>query len=93
MHSLTVVLAIAASAHIVAPPPAGKAGTFSDAKCANATSHLAGKAAVFRGDPNRPQKLTELPDGQTYAAVYRVVGGCAVPVLYRETREVRPPRR
>jgi hypothetical protein len=91
MNLLVVVLAMVGSAHVVTPPPAGQ-GTAAGDKCANATSHLAGKPAVLRGDPSKPQKLTELPDAQTYAAVYRVVNGCAVPVLYREVREVRPPR-
>ena len=82
---------MAGSIHIVTPPPAGH-GSAAEDKCANATAHLAAKSAVLRGDPNKPQKLTELPDAQTYAAVYRVVNGCAVPVLYREIHEIRPPR-
>lgn len=62
-------------------------------KCANATSQFAGPGSVYRGDPAKPKKLTELPPAETYAAVYRVVDGCAVPVLYREVRAVRPPKR
>lgn len=92
MHLISVVLAMAGSAHVVTVPPSANAGVFAQDKCANATSQLAGKQVVFKGDPTKPQKLTELPEAQTYAAVYRVVDGCAVPVLYREVREVRPPR-
>ena len=91
MNLLAALLAMAGSIHVVSPPPAGQSAGNED-KCANAAAHLAGKQAVLRGDPNKPQKLTELPDAQTFAAVYRVVNGCAVPVLYREVREVRPPR-
>jgi hypothetical protein len=91
MNLLVVLLAMAGSTHVVTSPPAGQSAA-ADNKCANATTQLAGKPAVRRGDPSKPQKLTELPDAQTYAAVYRVVNGCAVPVLYREVREVRPPK-
>ena len=92
MILLAAVYAMAGSAHVVTPPPSPAQGVLGADKCANATSHLAGKPVVFHGDPTKPQKLTELPDAQTYAAVYRVVDGCAVPVLYREVREVRPPK-
>ena len=92
MHLVSVVLAMAGSAHIVTPPSSPNAGPLAQDKCANATSHYAGKASVYRGDPAKPRKLTELPPAETYAAVYRVVDGCAVPVLYREVREVRPPK-
>jgi hypothetical protein len=91
MNLLVVLLALAAPTHVVTPPPAGQSAVTED-RCANATAHQAGKRAVLRGDPSKPQKLTELPDAQAFAAVYRVVNGCAVPVLYREFREVRPPR-
>ena len=92
MHLISVVLAMAGSAHVVTPPSSSAQSALERDRCANATSHLAGKPVVFHGDPSKPQKLTELPDAQTYAAVYRVVNGCAVPVLYREVREVRPPK-
>lgn len=92
----TVLLASLASpsTHVVAAPTAERPSILdTEKKCANATSHLARRGAVLRSDPAKPQKLTELPDADTYAAVYRLENGCAVPVLYRETREVRPPRR
>ncbi len=82
------------STHVVVAPSAERPGILdTEKKCANASSHLARRGAVLRSDPARPQKLTELPDAETYAAVYRLESGCAVPVLYRDTREVRPPRR
>jgi len=89
MNLFAVVLALAASPHVVTPPNRPAASLLAQDKCANGTSHL----AVQRSDPAKPQKLTELPDAQTYAAVYRVVGGCAVPVLYRDVRGVGPLKR
>jgi hypothetical protein len=91
-----VLLASLASTpnHVVVAPSAEKPGVLDiEKKCANATSHLARRGAVLRSDPARPQKLTELPDAEIFAAVYRLENGCAVPVLYRETHEVRPPKR
>jgi len=90
MSLLSVVFAMASSVHVVSPP--SSASLVAEDRCANATSHYASKASVYRGDPARPQKLTDLPPAEAYAAVYRVVDGCAVPVLYREVREVKPPR-
>ena len=82
------------STHIVVAPSADRPGILdTEKKCTNASSHLARKGAVLRSDPAKPQKLTELPDAETYAAVYRLESGCAVPVLYRDAHEVRPPRR
>ena len=90
-----VLLASAASptSHVVTAPSAARPSVLdTERQCPNAASHLAQKGAVLRSDPAKPQKLTELPDAQTYAAVYRLENGCAVPVLYRDTG-VRPPRR
>lgn len=40
----------------------------------------------------KPQKLTELPPADAYAAVYRHdERGCMVPVMYRDV--ANPPRR
>jgi hypothetical protein len=91
MNLLAVLLALAAPTHVVTPPTTGQGAALTD-KCAKATSHLAGEPAILRGDPGKPKKLTELPDAQTFAAVYRLENGCAVPVLYGTFREVRPSR-
>ena len=48
-------------------------------KCPQTTSHY----AWDRNRPLQPRKLGELPDANAYAAVYRVIGGCEVPVLVR----------
>lgn len=92
MILLAAVFAMAGSAHVVTPPSSPAQGALGTDKCVNATNHYAGKTSIYRGDPAKPRKLTELPQAETYAAVYRVVDGCAVPVLYREVREVRPPK-
>ena len=39
--------------------------------------------AVQQGRPPQPQRLTELPPANAYAAVYRRVAGCEVPVVVR----------
>ena len=33
------------------------------------------------GEPLRPRKLSELPQANAFAAVYREIGGCEVPML------------
>jgi hypothetical protein len=48
-------------------------------KCPQTTGYYAWQ----RGKPVRPQKLTELPDANAYAAVYRRVAGCEVPLVVR----------
>ena len=47
--------------------------------CPKTTSHHAMKP----GDSLKLQKLGELPPANAYAAVYRQVGGCEVPVIVR----------
>jgi hypothetical protein len=83
----------ATSNHVVsAPSAAGQALSGFDERCTNPTRHHARKGSVYRGEPIRPQRLTELPKGEAFAAVYRLENGCAVPVLYRSVRQVKPPK-
>ena len=92
----TVLLAAltATSNHVVSAPSLDNPGTLGAKKqCANATTEYARKMAILRNNPPRLQKLNELPPAETYAAVYRLENGCAVPVLYRDTRAIRPPKR
>ena len=49
------------------------------ARCPQTTSVY----AWDRGKTVRPQKLTELPDANAYAAVLRHIGRCEVPVVVR----------
>ena len=50
--------------------------------CARTTRHYAWDSAK----PLKPQKLTELPPGKGYMAVYRTVDGCEFPMTMVEYR-------
>ncbi len=69
---LLLILAAAPPA-LHAPPPTAATD------CPRTTSHY----AVRPGQHLKPRKLTELPSANAYAAVYRLVGGCEVPVVVR----------
>jgi hypothetical protein len=58
-------------------------------KCPRTTSYLADKSGLYRGQPLKPRKLTELPPATTYMAVYRHIGGCDVPLTMAEYRNPR----
>ena len=73
----------------VSAEPLAPVGKSSAKKCLGVTSHFAREGSMYRGQPAKPRKLTELPPADTYAAVYRIVDGCPVPVMYREVRAVR----
>ncbi len=60
--------------------------------CPRTTRHYAGKGSMYRGEPIEPQKLTELPPAETYAAVVRHIGGCEVPLMHRDVRALRGRR-
>lgn len=49
------------------------------AECPRTTSHQ----AFDRNRRIAPKKLGELPPANAYSAVYRLVGGCEVPVVVR----------
>ncbi|WP_310467221.1 hypothetical protein [Sphingomonas sp.] len=49
------------------------------ADCPRTTSHH----AIRPNEPVWPRKLGQLPDANAYAAVYRRVRGCEVPVVVR----------
>ena len=57
--------------------------------CRRTTGYLAGKSGVYRGAPLTPRKLTELPQGTTYMAVYRHIGLCEVPLTLSDYRNPR----
>ena len=42
-----------------------------------------GYHAVRQGERLQPRKLNQLPDANAYAAVYRRIRGCEVPVVVR----------
>ena len=76
------------AAFVVCVPAAGLAASLPDrspkpfAKPANCPQ-TAKYYAWDRSKPVKPQALTELPDANAYAAVYRKVRGCEAPVVVK----------
>ncbi len=69
------LLILAAAPAALQGPPASVAA----ANCPRTTSHY----AVRPGQRVKPRKLTDLPQANAYAAVFRHIGGCEVPVVVR----------
>ena len=63
-----------------AVPPVGP--TASSPTCPRTTNHYAWDG----GKPLSPRKLTELPPGKGFMAVYRTVDGCEFPMTMVEYR-------
>lgn len=80
---LVAAIAIAPASSAQPPTPVAKLdlpfAAIAPADCPKTTSHH----AVKPGDSLKLQKLGELPPANAYAAVYRQVGGCEVPVIVR----------
>ncbi len=58
-------------------------------ECRQTTSYRADGTLDWRGDKVAPKKLTELPPGTAYMAVYRMVNGCEEPLTVVEYRRFR----
>ena len=54
--------------------------------CPKTSRYVAGETGIYRGQPLTPRKLTELPPGRGYMAVYRRVDGCEFPMTMVEYR-------
>lgn len=77
--ALGATAAPAAPASAAAAPLAAPA-----AHCPRTTSHHAfDRGKLDRGKSVKPRKLGELPPANQYAAVYRLVRGCEVPLVVR----------
>lgn len=76
-----------AAALIAAAPASAPKATSSDT-CPQTTSYLADTRDVYRGRPLTPRKLTELPPGTAYMAVYRHIGRCEVPLTMADYRKL-----
>jgi hypothetical protein len=64
-------------------PPLQRPG----ADCSSATSQFAREGGAWVQRPVKPQKLSELPPADAFAAVYRLdERGCMVPVKFRDVR-------
>ena len=86
LFPVAMIIAASASAQpaVVTPPSANQLQT---ADCANPSSMFARDGSIWRQKPVAPQKLTELPQAETFAAVYHLdERGCMVPVKYRDLR-------
>ena len=76
--SLSILtLALAGASPAVAHDGRGLVATAPD--CPRTTS----MHAFDRSKPLKPQKLGDLPPANAYKAVYRLVGGCEVPVVVK----------
>ena len=62
-----------------------------DPRCAPTRSYVADTGSTYRGQKLMPKKLTELPPGTTYMAVFRHIDGCEAPMTMVEYRN--PKRR
>ena len=82
-----VALMISVPATAAAPDP--KAVGNLAANCPHTTSYLADHSGLYRGKPLAPRKLTELPPGTAYMAVFRHVGGCEAPLTMVDYRNPR----
>jgi len=69
--------------------PPDKAGATGAVNCPRTTSQLARERDIYNGKKLAPQKLTELPPGTAYMAVYRHIDGCEAPLTMTEYRNPR----
>ena len=89
LFPVAMIIAASASAQpgIITPPSVQRSGMLQKSDCPTATSQFARDGSVWRKQPVKPHKLTELPPADSYAAVYRLdERGCMVPVKYRDIR-------
>ena len=86
---------VSAQPAVVRTPPSGdRPNMLQAADCPSASSQFARDGSVWREMPAKPQKLAQLPPADTYAAVYHLdERGCMVPLLYRDVRFRRAPKR
>ena len=88
--ALLIVAAFAAPAYAAGPVDSRHAPDASSAfHCPRITSYLADKSGIDSGRPLTPKKLTELPPGTAFMAVYRHIGGCDAPLTMVEYRSPR----
>jgi len=82
---LLAAVASVATASVSAPAAPAKSPLASPAShCPRTTAYQAFDRGKFdRGKAVKPQKLTELPPANHYAAVYRLINGCEVPLVVR----------
>ncbi|MFL6753171.1 MAG: hypothetical protein ACJ8FL_08125 [Sphingomicrobium sp.] len=90
MRVPAIVLALALSTPAFGAGPIPQTpGAKPSADCPRTTSYLADKSGLYRGQPPRPRKLTELPPATAFMAVFRHIGGCEVPLTMVDYRNPR----
>jgi hypothetical protein len=91
IRAALIILALSAPA-IAAEAPAiqTRPGVSPPAvNCPHTTSYLADRSGLYRGKPLTPRKLTQLPSGTAYMAVFRRIGGCEAPLTMVDYRNPR----
>ena len=84
--SLLVPVTASAAGPIDGTATSGSSSAF---HCPRINSYLASKSGLYRGQPLKPRKLTELPPATAYMAVYRHIGGCDAPLTMADYRNPR----
>ena len=85
--AMTIAAGPTAQPTVVTPSSARQTSLLQQSDCPGATSQFARDGSIWRQKPVKPQKLTELPPADAYAAVYHLdERGCMVPVKYRDIR-------
>ena len=72
-----------------APVQSNRPRSTPDAKCPHTQSYVADEIGAYRGKPVAPRKLTEMPPGVAYMAVYRHIGQCEAPLTMVEYRSAK----
>jgi len=87
---LVISLFAPVAASIAAPHQAAPgSGSSSASSCPRTRSYVADTGGAYQGQPLTPKKLTELPPGTAYMAVYRHIGGCEAPLTMARYRNPR----
>lgn len=82
---VVLVLSVPVQASAASLDPGQLAGKASR-DCPRTASYLAEQGSIYRGAPLAPKKLTQLPPGTTFMAVYRRIDGCDAPLTMVEYR-------
>jgi hypothetical protein len=78
--AVALIATLPSAALAVSVPDGSRKPVASDRERCPQTTHY---YTWQRDKPVRPQRLTQLPDANAYAAVYRRVAGCEIPLVVR----------
>jgi hypothetical protein len=83
---VALAISLPAAAFAAQPDQSARSPDASTAsKCHRTMDHFA-DSGLYRGEPLKPRKLTELPPAATYMAVLRHIGDCEAPLTMAEYR-------